>query len=310
MAPSPAHDPLVAPSAAGGACWGASISRSITVAGAVGVATLLLVASGQFTAQFPTEKSETTGGWTDLRRLFQPDLSPRLVTEMTLAQTEKIVARGGYSAPVCTAAALELVKARHADCQASMVRHLGAASRVFSYDLQTLVQTVAADAGVCSDAARDPDGKSVDNDGVPERQTITEELAAGKIPNTYQLPRASDNSPVTLPTESKLADGFDKELYLAASNPKERQHRLLCKLEQRQRKLEKSSDAAKKAHWNLEQETWKSVLQGQQAACSFSLGVNGDELHRSDLRNCLRQFSDIEAVDTLECRAKTEDTRT
>ena len=146
--------------------------------------------------------------------------------------------------------------------------------------------------------------KSVDNDGIAESITILQRLKARNI----------------------STDVFDVTAYLKKSNPKERQHRLLCKLEDAQQKIEAAvllaeSHKAVQTVANNEHrmQTWTTVLSQQQAKCDVFSNTDWLATFSSDgkmptqlsrWRRCLRSISDAESTAHLQCRAKEADSRT
>ena len=103
---------------------------------------------------------------------------------------------------------------------------------------------------------------------------------------------------------------FDVKSYLQPTNAKERQHRLLCKLEAKQKESTGVTDSDLLRQIHRHQEIVETVLDAQQEGCSFALGIDSKELHKSKLRSCLRTFTDAQSVTMLQCRAKEADTRT
>ena len=202
---------------------------------------------------------------------------------------------------VCSPEALSAVIEAHGECHGPISRHLESAFDVFTYGehVQTEQQKKA-----CADAFRDPGNKSVDNDGIAESITILQRLKARNI----------------------STDVFDVTAYLKKSNPKERQHRLLCKLEDAQQKIEAAvllaeSHKAVQTVANNEHrmQTWTTVLSQQQAKCDVFSNTDWLATFSSDgkmptqlsrWRRCLRSISDAESTAHLQCRAKEADSRT
>lgn len=177
---------------------------------------------------------------------------------------------------------------------------------------------------LCDEAPRDQGGVSVNNGNVDQRAKIGGMVADGIVPDVEQyVPNggvrrlqangtaAAGNGTAAAGTTTSTGSGpshFDVDLYLQASNGRERQHRLLCMMEATQEaaSAEGVQDDAL-GRLNAYQDAWKPVLRQQQAACGKpEFTGNGSKT----LRTCLRGFSDADAVSLLQCRAKATDTRT
>jgi hypothetical protein len=184
-------------------------------------------------------------------------------------------------------------------CEAATLARVGSAIAGMTFTTDAL-----ADQGrtaVCSTSARDTDGQTVNNGETDERAKIEGMLDSGVVPDKAQF----------VPGGSRRLQGynFDVDLYLKESNPRERQHRLLCMVEASEAPIEAGATDPALGRLQANKDKWSPVLEQQQSDCGQSLSVDM-ALPSASLRSVLKNFTDTEAVSMLQCRAKASDTRT
>jgi hypothetical protein len=220
-----------------------------------------------------------------------------------LAQNQKL---DKVKPEVCSGAALADVAAKDAACKEALDAGSGI---MINYDLLNKY----AHTQECFEAARDKDGKSFDNNNIAEAVEEADNLQAND--KKLEDPSRKDSGP-KIKKVGKLS--IRPEHYLWSSNPRERQHRLMCMIGRREKTLAAlpkngtRAAATKETLGKLKKdvEEWKTVFKEQETACHASLGFEAATKFVESSRKCLASFTDDEAVKLLQCRGRDGDDRT